>query len=247
MEKFMYGDFDRFEDDHWWFSGRREVVSAFLETRLGATRGLKILDVGCGTGGMLPMLARWGQVSGFDPFTEAIEAAQRRAPEAKVWKGEVPEALPADHSYDLITAFDVLEHLDDPVGAIARIKDALAPRGLFVATVPAYQFLWSHHDDVNHHRRRYTVQMLKEHLEAGGLQVEKATHFNSALFPPIAAVRLAQKALGRQHTHEARSDTQPTHPLLNAALRELFAAERLIVGRAPMPFGVSIIAAASAA
>lgn len=247
MEPFLYGDFDRFEDDHWWFAGRRQVVAAFLETRLGATRGLKILDVGCGTGGMLPMLGRWGAVSGFDPFPEAVEAARRRAPGAQVWQGEVPAALPADHSFDLVTAFDVLEHLDDPVGAVARIKDSLAPRGLFVATVPAYQFLWSHHDDVNQHRRRYTVQMLREHLEGGGLFVEKATHFNSALFPPIAAVRLAQKALRRGHRREDHSDTRPTHPLLNTALRELFAAERLFVGRAPMPFGVSIIAAASAA
>jgi 2-polyprenyl-3-methyl-5-hydroxy-6-metoxy-1,4-benzoquinol methylase len=246
METFMYRDFDRLEDQHWWFAGRRQVVAAFLETRLGASRGLKILDVGCGTGGMLPMLARWGQVSAFDPVDEAVQAAMARAPAgARVWKGEIPDAVPADHSFDLVTAFDVLEHLDDPVGAVARIKAALAPRGLFVATVPAYQFLWSHHDEVNQHRRRYTVQMLAEHLEAGGLRVDKATHFNSALFPPIAAVRLLQKVLPSKAGKA--SDTQDTPPLVNGVLKQLFAAERLIVGRAPMPFGVSIIAAASAA
>ena len=241
----MYADFDRLEDQHWWFSGRRAIVASFLEHHLGASRELRILDVGCGTGGMLPMLARWGQVSAFDPFDEAVKAAQGRAPKgAKVWRGEIPDAVPADHSFDLVTAFDVLEHLDDPVGAAARIREALAPEGLFVATVPAYQFLWSHHDEVNQHRRRYTVELLTQHLADGGLRVDAVTHFNSALFPPIAAVRLLQKVL--PSGGEAASDTKETHPLINTALGRLFGAERHIVGKVPMPFGVSIIALARA-
>jgi 2-polyprenyl-3-methyl-5-hydroxy-6-metoxy-1,4-benzoquinol methylase len=240
----MYADFDRLEDQHWWFSGRRAIVASFLEHHLGASRGLRILDVGCGTGGMLPMLARWGQVSAFDPFDEAVKAAQGRAPQgSKVWRGEIPDAI--EGTFDLITAFDVLEHLDDPVGAAARIRQALAPEGLFVATVPAYQFLWSHHDEVNQHRRRYTVELLEQHLADGGLRVDAVTHFNSALFPPIAAVRLLQKLLPKRG--EPSSDTQETHPVINSALRQLFGAERLLVGKVPMPFGVSIMALARAA
>lgn len=243
MESFVYRDFDRLEEDHWWFAGRREVVAGFLQHHFGASRGLAILDVGCGTGGMLPMLARWGGVSAFDASDEALKAARRRAPTgARLWKGEVPRDIPADHRYDLVTMFDVLEHLDEPVEALRRVREALAPRGAVVITVPAFPFLWSRHDEVTHHRRRYTLETLRVHLEQAGLTLLDATHFNALLFPPIAAVRLAQRLVP---VRDDRSDMAQTPKLANAVLRTLFAAERHVVGKAALPFGVSILALAS--
>jgi len=244
VEAVLYEDFDRLEDTHWWFSGRRAVVREVLLRKLPRRSGLEVLDVGCGTGGMLVMLRELGSVSGIDTSEAALRHARERlGPAVPLSAGALPDGLPAGQSYDLVTAFDVIEHIPDAPAALRAIRGALRPGGALACTVPAYQFLWSRHDDLNHHQRRYTRALLARHLEEGGFRMAWSSYFNTLLFPPIAAVRLARK-LVPERGEAAASDLKETPGPLNKVLEALFSAERLVVPRAPLPFGVSLIALA---
>lgn len=244
MDPQLYRDFGAHEDDHWWFAARRAIVRDFLEARLPPAAHRRILDVGCGTGGMLPLLAAFGEVSGLDASDEALAFAKTRAGGARLLKGVLPAGLPPSERFDLVTAFDVIEHIPEVIEALVNLRAALAPGGRLVVTVPAFMFLWSEHDVLNHHQRRYTEALLREQFQAAGLVMERSSYFNTWLFPPIAAVRLAQKLLPPR---PGASDFSLLPKVVNTALAVLFSSERFAVSRARLPVGVSIIAMAHAA
>ncbi len=238
----MYRDFARLEDRHWWFEGRRAVVRAVLRKRLPAHRSRRILDVGCGTGGMLKMLSEFGEVEGLESSEEGLGYCRQRFPGTPLHRGQLPDGIPSGAQYELITAFDVLEHIADVVGSLTRLREALSPEGCLVATVPAYRFLWSEHDVANHHQRRYTRRLLAQHLEQGGFQPTWISYFNSALFPPIAAARLGSRLIPWKANGE--SDFGEAPAVINRLLQSVFSAERFLVPHWALPFGVSIIAVA---
>lgn len=243
MGEGTYGLHDRLEELHWWFTGRREILSSELG-RLGLPPSARILDVGCGTGGMLPFLSRLGEAHGADVSSEALSAAARRCP-APLHLAPLPFERPLEAGlFDLVTMFDLLEHLDDDAAALRSVRrHALRPEGRLVATVPALPSLWSRHDEVFRHRRRYTRESLRRAFEGAGFEVERMTFFNSVLFPLIYAVR----RLGLGSRGEAGSDfTLPPRPL-NWLLRRAFAAERHLLRAADLPIGVSLLVVARAA
>ncbi len=242
MDARLYEDFARLEDNHWWFTGRRSVVREVLRRRLPNGRSLRILDVGCGTGGMLAMLREFGDVEGMDASDQALSHARRRVGEGvPLYRGQLPDGIPAGRTYDVITAFDVIEHIPDAVGALSAVKRALAQDGTLVCTVPAYQFLWSKHDELNQHQRRYTAALLERHLRAAGFSVFWQSYFNSFLFPPIAAVRLARKIVPER---DGGTDLGEAPGPINRLLDAVFSAERFVLSRARFPFGVSLLALA---
>lgn len=248
MEAHLFEEMARTEDHHWWFRGRRGIIEAVLREHLPPVAARRILDVGCGTGGNLPLLQGFGQVEGLEASEQARALCQRRMGASFVLHaGAVPQDLPAG-PFDVVTAFDVLEHIPDAElpGALRGIRDVLAPAGRLVLTVPAFRFLWSEHDEVHHHQRRYTVALLTEQLSAAGLRVRWVSYFNSVLFPPIAAVRLLQRVLPHGRKGEPRSDVETTRGsgLVNQVLEAVFSAERHVVPRHSLPFGVSLIAVA---
>lgn len=241
MDSRLYRDFARLEDTHWWFTGRRAVIREVLRQRL-PPGPLRILDIGCGTGGMLRLLNEFGPVQGIDSSSEALQLARERVGDgARLSLGALPDGLPTGQPFDVITAFDVLEHVSDAVAALRAIRQALAPAGALVVTVPAFRFLWGSHDELNHHYRRYTEGLLTQQLEAAGLSVEWSSYFNSLLFPAVAAVRLAQKLLPHL---EGDGDLGEPSPVVNRVLAAVFSSERFLVSRARLPFGVSLIALA---
>jgi SAM-dependent methyltransferase len=243
----LYPKMAALEDHHWWFTGRRAVVEAVLSRQLPPRGGRKILDVGCGTGGMLPLLRQWGEVTGIDMSAQALELARQRGGNPILHQGGLPEGLPRGERYDLITAFDVIEHLAEPVASLQAMRGALRPGGVLVCTVPAFAFLWSEHDTVNHHHRRYTKALLKTHLEGGGFHLRWCSFFNSALFPPIALVRLLSKVLPRRQDQAPQDHLSGPPAPVNKLLHAIFSAERFVVPHLPLPVGVSLIAVADVA
>jgi len=237
MERQIYNSMRRIEQDHWWFRARRAILADQLE-QLNLKAGARILEVGCGTGGNLEMLSRFGQVSAIEPDAESRAYASEKSG-VPIAHGFLPGPLPAfEAGFDLIAALDVIEHLDEDAASVAALAGLLAPGGRMLTTVPAYPWMWSAHDLAHHHKRRYRKADYLKLFEAAGLRVTRASHFNAALFPPIALVRLVMGKGG-----SGGGEALPPAPL-NGLLRWIFAAERHVLRRLDIPFGVSILVVA---
>ena len=247
MDRSLHQQFAEIEWNHWWFCARRAILADVLRRRLdrGPADGRRLLDVGCGAGAMIDVLERFGSVQGFDLSPESIEYCRSRFPSSRFGVGAIPDVLALLEPVDVVCAFDVIEHIDDSVGALRSLRAALRPNGLLLCTVPAYQWLWGPHDDLNGHQRRYTATLLRKELEASGFRVDYLTYFNSLLLPPIAAVRLARRHILRRQ--EPSSDFVVPSPGLNRLLTKLMAAERFPLRHISLPAGVSLLAVATPA
>jgi len=235
------------EDVHWWFVGRRRILLQVLNRYLGpnGSHQRRILDVGCGTGTMLTYLKSFGDAEGVDIDEEAIGYCRERGLEG-VRLGEAAN-LPYDAaSFDLVTALDVVEHLDDDEAAFAEIRRVLRPGGQLLVTVPAHRFLWGDQDEVNQHKRRYVAAELRQRLVATGFEIQRLSYMNALLFPPIAAARLLRRLEHRlrPHTPHQSDFRYPAPSPLNFVLGHVFAAEGAVLQRIDIPLGVSIMALA---
>lgn len=241
MDSDLYDEFAAVESEHWWFQGRRAIVNDVLERwLLPAASPRRILDIGCGTGEMLEMLTRFGDVVALDASEAAVTYCRGRFGDTvKVTRGLVPDDLPVDEQFDLVSAFDVIEHIDDDVGALKALRDITAPAGTIIVTVPAFPSLWSVHDERNQHRRRYRAPVLTERMTDAGYAVQFVSYFNSLMFPAVASVRLIQRF---QRREKAASNMALPPPKINAGLRRAFASERAVLRRGRLPFGTSIVA-----
>lgn len=236
MDRETYDRMRVLQETHWWFVARRRILADQI-ARLPLPADPRILEVGCGPGGNLDMLKRFGHVEAIEPDAESRDYAAGRAG-VTVRSGLLPDRLPDfEAPFDMIAAFDVIEHVDDDAGAIRALGSLLNPGGVLVTTVPAGAWMWSRHDEHHHHKRRYALPAYRRLFEGAGLSVRRATHFNTLLFPPIAAVRLLQK-LTRS---EGGNDEAVPAPAINAALTRLFAAEAGLLRAVDLPFGVSIL------
>jgi SAM-dependent methyltransferase len=244
LEQQAYREQFELEDTHWWFAGRRAVIHALLR-RAGTNGQLRLLDAGCGTGRNMLEFGALGDVEGVDSSPEAIEFCRRRGIEG-AHEGEI-ERLPfAEDSFDLVLATDVLEHLRDDVASLRELRRVTALGGRLLATVPAYQWLWSQHDAAHHHFRRYTLRTLRSRLVAAGWTPTDYSYFNSVLLPPIAAVRLLTRR--RPASDVDRPDLKLTPARLNRLLAQPMELEASLIERGVrFPAGVSIgvVAAAS--
>jgi SAM-dependent methyltransferase len=222
---------------HWWFLGRRAVILAEMARRLPAG-GARLAELGCGSGGMLEALGRFGTAVGVETDPALRERARERGLDVRA--GALPDAIPLEVGrWDAVCLFDVLEHVDDEAGALAACRRLLGPGGRLFVTVPAYAWLWSPHDERLGHRRRYTARTLRQVAERAGFAVERLTYFNTLLAPPIMAVRLARAAL-RRPGH----DLDRPAPWLNRALAACFSGEARLLAWMSPPFGISVLLAA---
>ncbi|MEO7276999.1 MAG: class I SAM-dependent methyltransferase [Sphingomicrobium sp.] len=237
----MYRHMEELDQSHWWYRARRQVLSALIAREARPPTAARILEIGCGTGHNLAMLSTFGDVDALELDDEARAVARKRLGR-EVMSAPLPElaGVPTAH-YDLIGAFDVIEHIDDDIAALTSIASCLKPGGKLVMTVPAHQWMWSAHDVANHHRRRYSKAALKRLIEASPLTLDKLGYFNSLLFPLAVVERLASKLRGQQDADLSL----PAAPL-NAILQKAFAAERHLIGRLPLTPGLSLFAVASA-
>jgi SAM-dependent methyltransferase len=241
MERVVYQQMAELDDRHWWYRARRRIIAELIRREAHPPPDAKILEIGCGTGHNLAMLAGFGHVDGLELDEEARALSEKRLGRT-VMSAPLPElAGVPDRHYDLIGGFDVIEHIDDDRAALASIAAKLRPGGKFVMTVPAHQWMWSAHDVVNHHKRRYSRTRLKALVEGSPMRLEKIGYFNSLLFPLAVAERAASKLRGK----ESADVKLPPAPL-NIVLEKAFAAERYLVGRLPLTPGLSLFAVASA-
>jgi SAM-dependent methyltransferase len=250
MQQHTYAIMRRVEESHWWFVGRRRIISSFLERLFRDLKAnsagqevkspaLNILDVGCGTGANLEMLSQFGEAEGVDISPEALAFCQARGLE-KVRPGEA-EALPyADNSFDLVTGLDVVEHLDNDLAGLKEMHRVLRRGGRTLLFVPAFMFLWGVQDDISNHRRRYTLKGLKRVVKEAGFEVERATYANISFFAPILFGRLLMRAARLR----PESENNITIGFLNGVLGRLFGAESVALRYLNFPFGVSIICVA---
>ncbi len=239
MEQHTYAIMDEAEGSHWWFVGRRAILESFLKQIIQSPQSKvqspKILDVGCGTGANLEMLAQFGEAEGVDVSDDALEFCRQKG--LKAQKG-LAEALPFDdESYNIVTALDVIEHLDDDIAGLKEMFRILRPGGKTLIFVPAFMWLWGVQDDISNHRIRYTKKQIIERLEAAGFEIERATYANWTFFIPILAGRKLMKITGIK----PESENNVNVPALNGIFGKLFGAERIWLKNFDFPFGVSII------
>ncbi|MFP5329576.1 MAG: class I SAM-dependent methyltransferase [Alphaproteobacteria bacterium] len=236
MEAEVYERMAELDSSHWWFEARRDILDSVIRRIVRPPAKARILEIGCGTGHNLKMFSRFGRVEA----TELNETARKLASDRlgrKVRSAALPDlSMFKSSSFDLVALLDVLEHIPDDRQALRAILELLKPGGKLLVTVPGNPWMWSAHDVSHHHHRRYRKAQLRRLAEESGYEVELLSPFNTLLFPPIAAARIAGKLTGR----EAADDSLPPAPV-NALLKSVFSLERFLVGRVPLPFGVSLI------
>lgn len=241
MQQHTYSIMYEIEGHHWWFAGRRRIISMFLKNiceSLQINRP-RILDVGCGTGANLELLSKFGDAEGVDVSADALAFCRQRGL-TKVKQGEAEKLPYPDDSFDLVTALDVVEHLDDDVAGLGEMRRVLRPGGRVLLFVPAFMFLWGVQDDVSNHRRRYAMKELKQALDAAGLKVERATYANITFLLPILLGRLLMRVTG----FRPASENNLTIGLLNRPLGYILGSESFWLRHLNLPVGVSAICVA---
>jgi len=247
MDPRWYEQVREIERNHWWFAGRRRILSAVLE-RLDV-RAESILDVGCGSGTNLELLGERfsrGIIHGIDIDRESLRHCARHRP-TRVAQADLMHLPFRSGCFDLVCALDAIEHVPDDETALRGLHRVCRSGGTLLATVPAFDFLWGNVDRVGHHFRRYTRRELTDVIERSGFTVRFVRYFNTALFPAIAGIRLAARLFSPRDAMDGEKvrtdfDLVKSGPL-NAVLARVFGAEASWLGWSP-PFGVSLVCVA---
>lgn len=238
MDPSAYAAHAAVEQRHWWFRGRRRIAR-YVIASLGLRPDARVLELGCGTGGNLPMLRKLGAVVAVEPDDGARDVARGRVDDVTLLASVDELSGPA---FDAMFAFDVLEHLADPVPTLRRMRAFAVPGAPLVATVPQHPWLFGAHDRYLHHQRRYTEAALRRDLAAGGFFVESMGSINALSLPVAGAVRAIEAVrdlVGRPAQPRARGMGIPPWPI-NELLVRWFAAE----ARLPLPTGLALLVVA---
>lgn len=244
MRTDYYADYFEFEQNNWWFVSRRTILLAVLRTYLPKnTHPLKVLDAGCGTGINLQLLSEFGDVTGVDASPEAIGFCHQRG-ETHVRQARMEHLPCEDHTYDLVTALDVLEHIEDDGKALSEMVRVCKPGGYLLITVPGFPSLWGEHDEINQHVRRYEWSRLLAMLQEHNCHVVHRSCMNTWLLPVAFFWRWYHKirrSLFPPQDQTARADNMHHHPLMNRILTWVFTSELPFVIHTGLPVGLSLV------
>ena len=236
MDRIVYDRMAAHDSHHWWYRARRDILADYVTREAKLPANARILEIGCGTGHNLPMLAQFGEVDAIEIDEAARDIASVRLGKP-VGEAPLPELTGVERgAYAMVAVLDVVEHIEDDVGALKAMAECLKPGGAILIAVPAHQWMWSAHDVVNHHKRRYSKATLDAAIKQAGLKHNGLSWFNSLLFPAAVAARLAGKLMSKDD-----SDDSPPPKLLNTIFEKVFRVERHLVGRVPLTPGLSIL------
>lgn len=246
MDKAYFNEYYHLERKNWWFTVRRKILSERIEHVLGRPRNITSLNVGAATGTTSDMLTRFGQVTSIEYDADCCSFAQTYMT-TPMLQGSITELPFEQESFDLVCAFDVIEHVEDDHTAIEELVRVCKPGGYIMITVPAYAFLWGPHDIINQHFRRYTLKELLQLFGNRGGRIVYKTYFNAILFMPIAAFRLVA-SLGSRFIKKKESNGVSDHQVFgtagvfNSLLAGLFQIDYyLLKAGLRFPAGVSIM------
>jgi 2-polyprenyl-3-methyl-5-hydroxy-6-metoxy-1,4-benzoquinol methylase len=235
MEHKLHKTYQQIEQRHWWFVGRRQILYNVLNRYFSS--GAKILDIGCNSGVLVEKLQRRGyEAWGTDISKESIDAGKFRGVKNLI-VAEGDRQPFEDGTFDCVLALDVIEHIEKDGEALAEFKRLLKPGGMIVIKVPAFMFMWGLQDEVAHHKRRYSKQLLRDTVTAQGFEIVRMTYFNFFLFLPIALVRLIQKIRPPKRS----SDFDLNNAFVNSMLKTVFLFEAWLLKFINFPFGVSLL------
>jgi len=235
------------EQKHFWHVGRKEIILDILKRNIPDLNKIRMLEIGCGNGNVLDYLKQNSiSIEGCDLFLEGLKFCRQRSSSIPLYQIDIL-TMPFKEEYEVIGLFDVLEHIEDDRKALSMIHKALRPGGHLVLTVPAYQFLWSCHDDISHHVRRYDRKVLMAKLKQSGFSLSRLTYFMFLLFPVLASMRLLSRLfdIRKNKTEETTvSFAFKTIPIVNDVFLALLRLEKYLIRYMDLPFGASLIAIA---
>lgn len=238
MQEVVYHSNYEIEETYFWFLSRNEILKKLIKSNTSINQGDKVIDVGCGTGGFAQVLLNEGyNVTCLDTEKLAIEYCKKRGIE-NIYHGDLKSYL-SNHNNKFKAAFmlDVIEHIPDDQDVVNDVYKILDDNGYFIAAVPAFQWLWSKHDEIHMHYRRYNKSNFTKLFKNAGFKVEYVSYFNSFLFLPAVLKRFIDKIT----KNESNKPVDEVSSTLNNIFYKIFKFEKNILGKFSFPFGLSII------
>jgi len=244
MDKLYYKEYFKLERKHWWFKARLNILDTLFNLEIPKNDSITILNAGAATGATSIMLKKYGSVTSLE-YDKTCSEFLSSILDEEVLNESLTDLTLDDKSLDVVCAFDVIEHIENDQKAIKEANRVLKDDGYIFLTVPAFNILWSTHDDINHHYRRYSLKKLNRILKENGFEVEYSSYFNFLLFAPILAIRLFSKLIPAKKSIESTgSDFEKfnSNRFLNQLLYKIFMSEIFLLKRKiRLPFGVSAI------
>lgn len=235
MESFTYEQMKKQQDEHWWYLGRKDIIDQIMRNFVGENN--KILDIGGGMGGNIELLSKYGKVTIFEKNSYAVNHLTNLNL-CQVIQGSFPENIDKEWlNYDVFTMFDVLEHVSNDQQALIDLYNSMKLNGKLILTVPAYQSLFSTHDEIFHHYRRYNIREILDKSNMAGFKIQHYTYFNTLLFPIAYTSRILSKAFPKLQKYEQANNNSGG----NLILKNIFSLEKHLVSKFSLPFGLSIL------
>lgn len=241
MEEIVYHTNFKLENDYWWFIARNQIVKSLILSKTDLQKGSTIIDIGCGTGGFAKLISDYFQPICIDTSQIAIDYCKKRGIENS-FISTVSDFDFAQYDIKAAVMLDVIEHIQNDEAILTEVYNKLPKNAWFIATVPAYQFLWSRHDEIHQHFRRYNRFDFNNLLREIGFNVSYSSYFNTFLFLPAVAKRFLDKITGADK--KINEPVEKVSPLVNSLFKNIFLLEKNLLGKIIFPFGLSIISIA---